>query len=206
VPPKLATHFPQLLQLRRSCFMMGGPEERKLKSDEGATAHLLSLTSSSSPGASGYQDLSSRLVKALREAIETDMGDASEREVGWQCQPFGMLDSTALRAPSTCPGRRCTLPAQRSAVMRRLLCIAAIDCVAHAMALAVGSAWATFHEAAGDIAGPLASATHDASCPFRSPQAGLLPSPKGCTSCHTAGAAAGGRRQEPGAGVDRQLA
>jgi hypothetical protein len=29
----------------------------------------------------GYQDLSSRLVKALREAIETDMGDASEREV-----------------------------------------------------------------------------------------------------------------------------
>lgn len=29
----------------------------------------------------GYQDLSSRLVKALREAIETDMGDATERDV-----------------------------------------------------------------------------------------------------------------------------
>ena len=29
----------------------------------------------------GYQDLSSRLVKALREAIETDLGENSESEV-----------------------------------------------------------------------------------------------------------------------------
>lgn len=66
------------------CFIMGGPKGRKIERHEGAMVHLLTSTSSSSSGTSGYQDLSSRLVKALREAIETDMGDASEREVGWR--------------------------------------------------------------------------------------------------------------------------
>ena len=31
----------------------------------------------------GYENVSSKLVQALREAIETDLSDASEREVCW---------------------------------------------------------------------------------------------------------------------------
>lgn len=48
----------------------------------------------------GYQDLSSRLVKALREAIETDMGDATERDVSVSPTQSAVFQVRKLHAES----------------------------------------------------------------------------------------------------------
>lgn len=48
----------------------------------------------------GYENVSSKLVQALREAIETDLSDASERVV--RCDWPGMIEASCCHADAQC--------------------------------------------------------------------------------------------------------